>query len=138
LELFKADLGKKSLFKFVKYKFKSFLELAALKKLRQNEEGKEISIQMKALFSICLIAIVCGAVYAFVPADDEPTFLVIFKKLFFLLKNNFRILIWIKKIFVQVFIAKVLIRLITNILIDLTTSKIKFNLLFAYAQNLNR
>ncbi|CBY17787.1 unnamed protein product [Oikopleura dioica] len=50
-------------------------ELAALKKLRQNEEGKEIPIQMKAIFSICLIAIVCGAVYAFVPADDEPTFL---------------------------------------------------------------
>ena len=77
LELFKADLGKNSLFKFVKNKFKSFLELAALKKLRQNEEGKEIPIQMKALFSICLIAIVCGAVYAFVPAKDEPTFLVI-------------------------------------------------------------
>ena len=108
-----------------KIPFFQFSELAALKNLRQNEDQKGIPLQMKALFSICIFGVACGAVYALVPEKNEPSFLVFTSQLLIVKIKSFRILIWIKKIFVRLFIAPRRIRLITNISIELTTSKIK-------------
>jgi hypothetical protein len=59
-----------------------------LKNLRQNEDQKGIPVQMKALFSICIFGVACGAVYGLVPANDEPSFLVFKFYNYNLLKEN--------------------------------------------------